>query len=428
MKKINFKFGFTLILLMAAGGSVFSQWNNAVSPQSRVFAFKQIDDKLFAGTEDNGLWYSMNGGANWQQQPTGLYEFNYDVSSFENYGNYFFAGIEGGGICLSKDKGVNWVTFNNGFQTQGFVSGLTMIGDTLYAAVSYSIGMQSSGVYKTYYQKAEWKYFGTGMPLNLGDITSFVKNSNNTFFVGVTLGGSKGSLYVSTDKGSNWKGKTISGVADVYSLETDGNRVYAGTNNGIYYSDDDGTTWTKLSTELNGFYVDHILCSGGKIFAAVDLIGVLYSIDYGKNWHTVTKNLPMDTDYVSTLFVYQDKLFAAMNASHGIWSIPLSTAGVDKEKELPAENVLSQNYPNPFNPETTISYKLVSPGKVSIKIFDVLGKEIATIVNEEQSSGQHKIKFKGNNLSSGVYFYQLRVTSSGGEKSFVDTKKLILEK
>ena len=83
---------------------------------------------------------------------------------------------------------------------------------------------------------------------------------------------------------------------------------------------------------------------------------------------------------------------------------------------------LSQNYPNPFNPNTTISYTLLQSGLVKLKVYDILGKEMAVLVNEEQSTGNHKIEFNGTNLPSGVYFYRLTTGD------FTDTKKLILLK
>ncbi|MBA4405926.1 hypothetical protein C0389_01495 [bacterium] len=83
---------------------------------------------------------------------------------------------------------------------------------------------------------------------------------------------------------------------------------------------------------------------------------------------------------------------------------------------------LEQNYPNPFNPETAISYQIPIDSKVILKIFDVLGRKIETLVNEDQSDGWHKVKFDGTKLSSGVYYYQL---SAG---SFMKTKKFVLTK
>jgi hypothetical protein len=83
---------------------------------------------------------------------------------------------------------------------------------------------------------------------------------------------------------------------------------------------------------------------------------------------------------------------------------------------------LSQNYPNPFNPGTTISYQLPVNGFVTLKVYDVLGNEAATLINEEKQAGEYKIEFNAANLSSGVYFYQLQTGS------FVLTKKMLLVK
>ena len=88
---------------------------------------------------------------------------------------------------------------------------------------------------------------------------------------------------------------------------------------------------------------------------------------------------------------------------------------------------LSQNYPNPFNPSTKIKITIPSVGtrdrvSVLLKVYDVLGNEVATIVNEEKPAGSYEVEFKGNNLSSGVYFYQLRAGS------FIQTKKMLMIK
>ncbi len=95
---------------------------------------------------------------------------------------------------------------------------------------------------------------------------------------------------------------------------------------------------------------------------------------------------------------------------------------VGETEHLVGNFSLEQNYPNPFNPETTISYQLPKSEFVLIKVFDSLGREVATLVNEEKSAGYHQINFKGSELSSGIYFYQLH---SG---NFVQTKKLIFIK
>ena len=90
--------------------------------------------------------------------------------------------------------------------------------------------------------------------------------------------------------------------------------------------------------------------------------------------------------------------------------------------EIPTKYELSQNYPNPFNPTTTIKYAIPRPGFVSLKVYDVLGKEVANLVNQEMATGYYTVDFDGSNLGSGVYFY--RIKSEG----FVQTKKMLLIK
>jgi hypothetical protein len=89
---------------------------------------------------------------------------------------------------------------------------------------------------------------------------------------------------------------------------------------------------------------------------------------------------------------------------------------------LPIEFSLSQNYPNPFNPGTTINYQLPLTSKVTLKIYDILGSEVAKLVNQEQSAGTYNIDFNASHLSSGVYFYQLKTGN------YLQTKKMILLK
>ena len=89
---------------------------------------------------------------------------------------------------------------------------------------------------------------------------------------------------------------------------------------------------------------------------------------------------------------------------------------------LPHLFLLQQNYPNPFNPNTKISYQLPVAGIVTLKIFDILGKEVATLVDEYKPAGIYDVQFTMNNLSSGVYFYQLKAGT------FTQTKKMILLK
>ena len=82
---------------------------------------------------------------------------------------------------------------------------------------------------------------------------------------------------------------------------------------------------------------------------------------------------------------------------------------VNEENNIPQEFSLNQNYPNPFNPSTSISYQLSMGGFVSLKVYDTIGKEVVTLVNEFQDAGKHSIQLKANQfgMTSGIYFYRL---------------------
>lgn len=99
-----------------------------------------------------------------------------------------------------------------------------------------------------------------------------------------------------------------------------------------------------------------------------------------------------------------------------------TSVGGDNEKVFPTEYSLSQNYPNPFNPTTTINYSVPKESFVTIKIYDVVGKEVTTIVNGNKSVGNYSIEFDASKLVSEIYFYRIQAGN------FTDTKKLILIK
>jgi hypothetical protein len=96
--------------------------------------------------------------------------------------------------------------------------------------------------------------------------------------------------------------------------------------------------------------------------------------------------------------------------------------GVSEKNSLPTVYSLMQNYPNPFNPTTTINYDLPNQSNVNLKIYNIVGEEVATLINEEQNAGRYQIQWDASRLASGIYFYKLRAGS------FVETKKMILIK
>lgn len=118
---------------------------------------------------------------------------------------------------------------------------------------------------------------------------------------------------------------------------------------------------------------------------------------------------------------------AWMDNSSGVyqvWTSPISLSSlttVDNVGEnIPSGFELTQNYPNPFNPSTVIEYSIPEAGFVSLKVYDVRGKEVSVLVNEEKSKGSYLVSFNADNLSSGIYFYKIRT------EQFTETKKMLL--
>jgi len=212
--------------------------------------------------------------------------------------------------------------------------------------------------------------------------------------------------------------------------------------NSLFFTTDGGFTWKeKESTSLDGGNDIEFLPNNPSYVWFVDgwQHHIFYSNDTGKTW--ISQTSPV-TDLVGRDIVFTDENNGWILSDNGILLHTNNNGGkiTDVKEEipssLPANFELSQNYPNPFNPATTIGYSiplskgvgdllknsLSAFGVVTLKIYNVLGKEVTTLVNEVKPSGNYTIEFKAVNLPSGVYYYQLKT------ENFIQTKKMILLK
>lgn len=119
-------------------------------------------------------------------------------------------------------------------------------------------------------------------------------------------------------------------------------------------------------------------------------------------------------------FVYKNGDTILIDPFQIVWPKPV---GISDEKQTPSEFVLSQNYPNPFNPSTQITYSLPTSGEVKLSVYNLLGQEAATLVDGDQSIGQHTVTFDASHLASGTYLYVLSV-----DNKIIDRKKMMLLK
>ena len=135
--------------------------------------------------------------------------------------------------------------------------------------------------------------------------------------------------------------------------------------------------------------------------------------DQTNSWKSVASTINTQNNTVS---------FSSSTVSGFVALSGSTVTAVEITESLPTEFVLNQNYPNPFNPSTTISYKLSSNGNVSLKVYDILGNEVTTLMNGFQNAGSYKISFDASRIASGVYFYKLQTSN------FVQVRKMMLLK
>ena len=143
------------------------------------------------------------------------------------------------------------------------------------------------------------------------------------------------------------------------------------------------------------------------------------------------RNVGLPSTFINAIYLDNDDFAYVGLSNDGIYkSIKPVTSIRSDLYNYPESYVLYQAFPNPFNPTTKIKYSLKDDGKVSLKIFNSLGEEVRTLVNEIRPAGNYEVEFNASNLPSGVYFYQLKVADPelNSGKGFIQTKKMILIK
>jgi hypothetical protein len=190
----------------------------------------------------------------------------------------------------------------------------------------------------------------------------------------------------------------------------------------LYRLNRSATTWAGISTVgITGGR--NLLAVGSNLFVGNG--SVFRSTDRGTTWSAFNDGFPGSGVLVALLALGGGELYAAAQ-SYGLWRRPLIQASVrEVGTEQPTEFSLAQNYPNPFNPTTNIRFTIpVATGHAPsvLKVYDVVGREVATLVNENLRAGTYETRFDAAGLSSGTYFYRLQ---SGNA---VITKRLVLLK
>ncbi|MGH7449809.1 MAG: T9SS type A sorting domain-containing protein, partial [bacterium] len=183
--------------------------------------------------------------------------------------------------------------------------------------------------------------------------------------------------------------------------------IWAGTAAGVFRSMDNGDHWTPMHTGLPGNAVQTLaINTNGHVFAGTGS-GVFRFSEGGASWEEI--NTGLQNKGVTALAINSPgRLFAGTSGSGVFRSIASTTRVNETAVNAPTAFLLEQNYPNPFNPSTVIRFSLPREAFVRLKVINLQGEEVATLVNGVRRAGGHTAVFEPKNLSSGIYFYVLQ--------------------
>lgn len=413
-------------------------------------------NKIYVGYDDMGFFRSEDGlnsltpmdpNQNYYGEYDGVKDIWIDPQNFDLYKSRFGGsmgafngGYAEGRIYHSNSDGSIWSNRYNGLPDGrpdlaiDFISGSP--GSRYLYCASYN-----NGFYKSTNSGTNWTPMNNGLGSDAAKVwnTAIDPAQPNTLYLGInSIGQNSGGIYKSVNGGQNWTKLTSFPTNDIMKIkinQLNGNIYACATDNfgwseqgGLFVSTDGGGSWIKIFNQPRVADVDFHPADAQKIFVVSQQWynylptlerAVFYTSDGGTNWINMRKNLGHTfINFVKVNPHNPDEIFVGTGGG-GLWKGVIDFTDV-KDEQVVDGFMLHQNYPNPFNPSTKIKYAISSRQYATLKIFDVLGNEVATLVNEEKLAGVYEVEFDASSFPSGVYFYQLRVAD------YLESKKMIL--
>lgn len=359
-------------------------WNNLVSGYWVWTIAIDNDDNIFAGTTSRGLIKSTDNGDSWIEVETGVDDADYrDV--IVDGDNIYLSGW-GTGVLRSTNNGETWEPINNGL-TSNVIHSITMDNEGNLLAGAYD----GAGLFKSTDQGDSWE----SIPVPYGYIWAVDVHPNGDIYLG-TYGSSDFNdelgLYVSKDNGTTWNKDDFFDGMNIYGFQFVENDIFVMTwENGIYQTRNTAPGSNMVNSWMP--FNSGVMSGGVSAMIVLDNNRLLLATDDGQMYGS-------DNNLITNVGSSKD-----MNS-------------------MPSEYRLDQNYPNPFNPSTTISYEISKPGFVTLKVYDILGNEVANLVNEYKTPGyyNYRLNTADHQLSTGIYMYELNVNG------FRSVKKMVLMK
>lgn len=382
-------------------------------------------DTLFytIGVGPNGYILRSTGSTNlvFQSVPSGTSQnLNSIRLSNNSYQNNIAVVGNNGSVLISTNTGISWtikapVTSANlyGVDHSYFLFCVGDNGTILYAneIVTGNLVLRTSGTTR-----------------NLKDVAMSPSTPQRVIVVG-----EKGTILRSSDTGFNWDNVSINDTTfNFYSISKRGmffnsGDVYVavGSQGKIYKSTDLGVSWqlkpSGTSNTLRSVYF--VSLDSGVVVG--DNGTIRFTTNGGETWFTNSYfNSPSTRNYKSVSCMNKSTAtsLALADSIHIVSNDPITTGIQNISSELPEKFCLSQNYPNPFNPNTKIRFQISKTADVKLEVYDVRGKQIETLVNQELRTGTYEVDFNGNKYSSGIYFYKIFTSD------FIETRKMMLVK
>lgn len=397
---------------------ITAQWGKVEEITAPIIYSALFDgDNIFVGGDS--LYKSTNRGQTWSATaPTGQL---IEITAISKFGNVLYLGTYGSGVYRSTNNGDSWLPFNSGLGSFAeYAKKFVSTGDTIIYATD------GGGVYILIPGSNAWQEYNQDLPDKYAWTTNDIAVTNTNI---VLSSGASGFYYLRPKGSSLWVESRIQ-TPNGINITTNaflaiGNIIFSGSRFGIYRSIDNGVTWDSVGIRALPLNVVTFAKDNDRIYVGFNRstdFFVWYSDDLGDTWN------PLDHQFhgLKNLYIYDNKIWAA--TFDGFYYNPLQPTSVDPI-EIPKKFSLEQNYPNPFNPSTKISWQSPVAGYQTLKVFDMLGNEVATLVNEFREAGNYEVNFDASKLASGVYIYRIDIRSdkslTGG---FASSKKMLLLK
>ena len=322
-------------------------------------------------------------------------------------GNNIFAGTDGSGIYLSTDNGTSWIAANNGIANTT-VYCLAMNVNHIFAATG-------GPIYLSINNGKSWTVSDSNLAANCLAV------SDSNIFVGFS------GVYLSTNNGKTWNAAADYGLTYtlVTSLAVSGSTIFAGTDpgstgmfpygGGVFFSTNNGTSWTAIDSGITR-YVSALAVSGSTIFAAFDE-GVFFSTNNGKGRTMVNFGLGGREGRATSLAVSDSNIFAVtiFGGIGSVWRRPLSQ--ITRVINSKSQNEMLQQANLKISPSNTthivtIEFYLLHSDQVSLKIYNLSGREILTWANRSLSSGAQRFSWNKKDAAAGCYVIRLQVGSN----------------